>query len=274
MNNQEDRNKRKAILGSIVFHLLLVLLLALSALTTPLPLPDEEGIMIDLGYTEEGMGIDESMVNATEESDETDIQEETVEEAVPPPAVEKIKQGEKIITQDLEKAPAINKKQEEKINVVSKSELETESETKKEPEKAVNPKSLFQKSNKKQSGGEGETEKAGNQGAEHGTEGEKEGSGDSDKGSGISYWLSGRKLTKKPDIDLPYLTQKVIVVVDITVDKEGKVIKAKAGARGSTTTDINLYKKSVQAAYETSFTSKNDAPEEQKGTITFIFIPK
>ncbi len=62
------------------------------------------------------------------------------------------------------------------------------------------------------------------------------------------------------------------VVVDIIVDKYGKVVKATPGARGSTTTDRHLEKLATEAAYNTKFNAKTDAPVQQKGSMTFVFI--
>ena len=62
------------------------------------------------------------------------------------------------------------------------------------------------------------------------------------------------------------------VVVEIVVDKNGKVIRATPGARGSSTTNPTLYKISKEAALEARFNVKADAPAEQKGTMTFVYI--
>ena len=62
------------------------------------------------------------------------------------------------------------------------------------------------------------------------------------------------------------------VVVDIIVDKYGKVLRATPGARGSTTTSTVLYKKAKEAALKTKFNANPDVAEEQKGQMTFIFI--
>lgn len=62
------------------------------------------------------------------------------------------------------------------------------------------------------------------------------------------------------------------VVVDIIVDKNGKVVKATPGGRGSTTTDRHLEKLAKEAAENTVFNAKPDAPIQQKGEMTFLFI--
>lgn len=90
---------------------------------------------------------------------------------------------------------------------------------------------------------------------------------------GISYSLSGRSATyiARPSSNF----QKTgTVVVTIYVDKKGNVTRANAGARGTTTQDIQLHKLAVKAAKNTKFNSNLRAPGVQKGTITYVFIMK
>ena len=138
--------------------------------------------------------------------------------------------------------------------------------------------------------GEGETGGPGNQGKLYGSVDSKihgEGHGLGDKGTGtgasgngkggtgngISYDLGGRGSQK---LTLPnYIKQEGgIVVVDIRVDRAGKVIQAIPGTHGSTTLDEDLLKVAKEAALQTKFDPKPDAPEVQKGTITYNFILK
>ena len=56
MNDKEKKDKGIAIVGTIVFHALAVLVLFLMAFKTPLPLPGEEGVEVDLGMMDQGMG--------------------------------------------------------------------------------------------------------------------------------------------------------------------------------------------------------------------------
>lgn len=61
------------------------------------------------------------------------------------------------------------------------------------------------------------------------------------------------------------------VVVRVTVLPSGKVKEASAGAPGTTVTDSKLWAAARNAAMETRFNVKADAPAEQTGTITYIF---
>ena len=100
--------------------------------------------------------------------------------------------------------------------------------------------------------------------------GDGKGSGGDGAGSGTSFSLAGRgaKSLGKPSSS----TEKVgNVVVEIKVDKDGNVIEAKGGQRGTTLWDSNLWRLCEQAARKSKFTANPDAPEVQKGTITYIF---
>ena len=61
--------------------------------------------------------------------------------------------------------------------------------------------------------------------------------------------------------------KKGIVVVEIIVDSNGDVIKAKPGIAGTTTTSAILLAKARQAALKTKFSKKLDT-KEQLGTLT------
>jgi hypothetical protein len=62
--------------------------------------------------------------------------------------------------------------------------------------------------------------------------------------------------------------------VEVSVDRSGKVTQATAGIKGSTTLNENLLRVAREAALETRFDPKPDAPPVQKGSITYNFILK
>ena len=61
------------------------------------------------------------------------------------------------------------------------------------------------------------------------------------------------------------------VVVEIKVDQDGNVLEAKAGQRGTTLWDSNLWRVCEEAVRKSKFTANPDAPKVQKGTVTYIF---
>ena len=131
MENKEKKDKGIAIVGTIVVHALAVLVLFLMAFKTPLPLPGEEGVEVDLGMMDQGMG---------------NIQPE--KPAIPmaaQPQQEENKKEEDIVTQNDEEAPAIEKPKTPKPK--------QETKPVEQPKPAVNQKALFKGSNNPQAGG-------------------------------------------------------------------------------------------------------------------------
>ncbi len=93
----------------------------------------------------------------------------------------------------------------------------------------------------------------------------------SDAGTrGVSFVMPGRTLVKQPKID-NLTMEKGIVVVSLTIDKEGNVIKAEPGAEGTTTTSNYLLTKAMQAARTVQFDKCPKCPLQSQGSITITF---
>lgn len=93
----------------------------------------------------------------------------------------------------------------------------------------------------------------------------------------ITANLSGRSVVgalPPPNAGSTSETGTVQVIVEITVNQEGKVTEATATAKGSTTNDSKLWKAAVEAARKARFNLKKDAPVFQTGTITYVFTPR
>jgi hypothetical protein len=86
----------------------------------------------------------------------------------------------------------------------------------------------------------------------------------------VTYVMPGRKLTRQPKID-NLTMERGIVVVEITINKYGNVMKAEPGGEGTTTTSQYLLTKAKQAAESAMFDGGGTLPLEQKGTITIVF---
>lgn len=85
----------------------------------------------------------------------------------------------------------------------------------------------------------------------------------------IQIELTGRMVKKAPKVDLkPQESGRV--VLDIWVDRSGKVLRAEVG-RGTTTTAKSLVDAARKAALATRFSDDPSAPEEQQGRATFRF---
>jgi TonB family protein len=86
---------------------------------------------------------------------------------------------------------------------------------------------------------------------------------------GYGFSLAGRAVISPPPLSKD-TKEEGKVVVEITVDKNGKVIKADPNGRGTTTSSPMLKAKARQAALATTFNVSGEF-EEQKGTITITF---
>jgi len=85
-----------------------------------------------------------------------------------------------------------------------------------------------------------------------------------------NYKLSGRKPITMPAPQYK-CNEEGTVVVEISVDKNGKVVEANPGARGTTNTSKCLVDIAKNAALQTKFAPSTTAPEIQNGTITYNF---
>lgn len=253
-------DRRAIVLTSIVYTLVLFMFLHLG-FKTPLPLPAEQGILINFGDYDEGMGAVEP------------AQSETVEQAVPieneaVPEVTEIESesAEEVVTQDFEEAPAVVPKPTQK---------EEEKEVEKEPEEVkpqVNTRALYggRRNDTQYTGSEGESGEGGNQGSITGSENTSNRSKGLSSGGGVQFNLAGRGQVALPTPEFNH-QQEGVVVVEITVDRSGKVISAVPGVKGSTTLDSYLLNVAKKAALASRFTAKEDAALYQKGTIRYVF---
>ncbi|MFV0378837.1 MAG: TonB family protein [Mangrovibacterium sp.] len=122
--------------------------------------------------------------------------------------------------------------------------------------------------------GQGVTFPGGNQGSPNGGNSNNYGTGGTgtgSQGSGPSFSLAGRKATGLPKPSYPG-NEEGVVVVSITVDKNGRVTSAKAGEKGSNTYNAGLLEAARQAALKSSFNADPGAAALQSGTITYRFV--
>ncbi len=264
---------RKGIVGTIVFHAGLLAFAILFGFVTPLPLPDEEGILINFGTDDFGAGNEEPMYS------------EVPEESTPPPqeAVTPTESTEEIISQDFEEAPVVSEKPQEKPQEKQEEVIAPVRETQPvvkeqapppEPEPPkVNERALYKgRKDTDATGSEGRTQGEGNQGSPTGsTESDNYAQGLSTGGGGINFSLAGRNPLSLPKPEYN-VQESGTIVVRIRVDREGKVISAEPGVRGTNITNENLWEAARKAALKARFNAKSDAAYTQAGTITYHFV--
>lgn len=265
-----NKNQFYAILYTLIFHLSLLGIFLLITMPIPIkiiPNPPLPELTLDLGM--EGLGNTDAGGSG---QNDPDIQ--TSEAPATKPAVSD--DVPSIVTDETETVVSVKSNPKPKPT-------KTVEATETAPPKIEEPKpstellsALAALKNKNKHSGKGEGD--GNTGGS-GT-GTKQGVGDGDgTGHGNNtpgyngrggYDLKGRLLIKKPE-RMTDSQEEGVVVVEIIVDETGKVIKATAGQRGSTTTSSLLFGKARQAAYQAKFNPSPDGVKEQRGTYTFVF---
>jgi colicin import membrane protein len=296
--NNEHRKlpseRGKGLAGTVTIHLVLLLLLLLVGFSVPAPVKTEEGIEVNFGTGETGFGDIEPSPPA--------VQQET---SPPPPSLTKVKTAEEdpLLTQDKEDAPAVKKADPEAAKKkLEKIEADKKLREQREAERIIKAQEEAERrrveaeqqrqtdimnrtknalANSKNAGtnstSEGIAGGTGNQGVPTGSinskvRGDGGGSGNG-TGKGISYDLQGRGFQTLPQPKYDYQGEGR-VVVEVSVDRQGKVIQAVPGSKGSTTLDEYLLRVAKDAAMQARFEVKSDAPAVQKGTITYNFILK
>ncbi|NCA85182.1 MAG: TonB family protein [Clostridia bacterium] len=257
MDNQKKYNS-SALVVTIVFHGLLVVMLLIMALRTPLPLPGEEGVEVSLGYDVTGSGL---------EQPEKLQPISRVQPVVSPPP-----KPREIVTQNTEEAPAIPDAAKTKEKPKEKP-AEQPVEEVKPPEPKVNPKALYtpQKTDATESGTQGDGTTAADQGKESGSPDSRNTEGNAQAGDGISFDLEGRGSIHlpKPAYNSP---EQGRVVVKIWVNKQGQVTRVQTGVKGTTIADLKLQQLAADAAQKAVFTPNPNAADVQTGTITYNFL--
>lgn len=282
--------KKKGIIGTSIIHIVLLILLLVVAFTAPKPPELEEGILVNFGTDETGLGMIEPSPPPVQEEAYTP----------PPDASTKVQKEEPLLTQDTEEAPEVKKvdpeaekKRLEKLEADRKVREQLEIERKRKEQEELERKRIEAEqkrqadimnrtrdalANSKNAGttskSEGEAGGAGNQGVQTGSvDSKNRGDGSGLGNQGISYDLQGRGFQSLPSPQYDYQGEGR-VVVEVSVDRSGKVIQAIPGFKGSNTLDEYLLRVAKEAALKARFDPKADAPVIQKGTITYNFILK
>lgn len=266
----ETKHKRKsAVITAII--LLLFLFVIFNYGMTYLDPPKEYGLAIN--YSNANFGSGKPLETTKKVATSKVIEKEKVVEAVKEVPKEVIK--EDIITNDLaEKVPIVEKKEEKKKSVKEAVQKEALKEIlkpspSKEIQEALNN-LLNGNSSDGKPRGEGEDKKKGVKGNKKGDLSAVKFYGNTGNGSGGNYNLAGRKALSKP-IEQPNCQEEGIVVVRIIVDKNGRVISAIPGVKGSTNTATCLLKPAKEAALKTTWNADDKAPTNQTGTIIYKF---
>ncbi|MGQ9846350.1 MAG: cell envelope integrity protein TolA [Bacteroidales bacterium] len=234
---------------TLLFHGIVIVLLFLLGLHTPLPLPGEKGILVNFGTTDDGSGNIEPNQQIQQMQSNSQNNEESN------------------MSQDFEEAITVKTNQNKK-NKLTEPVNNTNQAQENTP--TINQDALFPGNQNSNSNSEGEGNGTGNQGNAEGDPNALSHHGSLD-GGGNSYNLVGRGL--KGGLPRPIYpgNEQGKVVVEIFVDRYGSVVKANAGIKGSTILSKPYLDAAYNAALKAKFDPKPDAPELQRGTITYKF---
>lgn len=244
---------KEGILGTIIFHIILLLIILFIKIYTSSSSAGEGILLVDF----------QSSGGTTQLYEQKNYKQPEIAE----------EKDDKMLTQDYEEAPVVKEVTKEKKRKETEKEKKVEDNKVEEIEKPqIDQRRLFRRDLITDRQGTGTGEGIGNadgsgKGSGGGGEGADFGGGE---GTSMSYSLEGRGkvyLHEPPKI----FTTSGIVVVEIIVDRDGNVISAREGIKGTTTTDAMLLKLAKEAALKSKFTSNPDAPVHQKGTITYYF---
>lgn len=252
----ESKNKIYGIIGTIVFHALLFLILWTFALRTPLPLPEEQGVEVMMEPENEIMAGGSS----------SPIANDLPAEPEPIP----------------EETPNVPKNTEEPVSTqVTEETVAAESTPKQvKPKPVVDPNALYKPNKTGNKTGSGSNTVDGTGTGAGSGQGTGVGDGIGSKtgdGKGDGWFLKGRK---KLHLEKPAYNsnEQGIVVVEIIVDRNGKVVRATPGVKvpdeniSTTVSDQSLWTLAKNAALQSKFSANPKAPEGQKGYIVYDFI--
>ncbi len=243
----KDKNRIVGIVATVVFHAVAIVLLLTLCFTTPLPLPGEAGVEVDMGMYAH---VNETSYQEVEESYVKEVVQET----------ENIE--EDILSED-EDVPEIEEEIVEEIEEEVVEEVEEE-------KPVVNRRALFQAPKVKDVTSDSIVDNIGDKGNPNSLKDIDRYDGHGGSGGGPAYDLGGRgaKSISTPSRDFK---EEGKVVVDIWVDKEGRVQRAEIG-KGTTVTDSNMLESAKRAAFNSIFNKDDKAADLQRGTITYTFI--
>ena len=289
MNAQEHefnaRKNQKAGLYTLLICGVLLTMLLLISWNLPFnpPTPVEEGLEVNLGNSDQGLGDNQPYLP-------NDPSKQDQEKYTPPKTVSPVKEPLKDVeTDDKDPDPAPAVKQPPVTKPEAK-KIPEKDITVKTPHKTVQPavnptpappkpKAVFHGVNGDGTGGNDADhfKPGGNQGIAGGKGDQGKPGGDPNStnytggghgnGIAIARGLQGRRISSTPSFTDEF-NENAKVAVDIVVDASGNVTSAEYQAKGSTTADANLKSIAIRKAHQVRFNSGSD---ESSGTLIFNF---
>lgn len=295
MSFLDTRHKKKSFTLTTALLSILLLLLFYIGLTYLEP-PIENGITVNFGSMDFGMGNEQPKEKVKSQPIEElpeDVEKVVKEKQAPPPeevAEEDITEEatEKVLTQDDEESIRIKQQQAAKRKAEEAAKkAQAEAERVERAKKAAEEKARREQEAKKEeldnlmgglnksdgtaTGNEGDDNRPGDKGQPDGDPYAASYYGTPGSGSGTSgYGLGGRSLVSKGKVQQD-CNQEGRVVVKIVVDKNGKVINATPGVKGTTNNHPCLLEPAKKTAFLHKWNLDAKAPNQQIGFVVVNF---
>lgn len=281
-----QKEKMSGLVGTGIFHLLLLVFLLLYYITPsidPRLSGELEGVPVMFGNVEDAFGDDEAFGRGSGNEIDASVEQAemvapTEEASVPRESSSPIVNAKSTATQSVDETVAIKvdkaaeeRKKQERIAAEQKrkeaAEAQRVAQAQAEQQKRINNQVSGFFGNGTGSGSRGNTSGTGTQGVPTGNASHGKMSGIGGNGT---YDLGGRGVGGGGLAQPSYnVDADGTVVVDIVVDPRGNVVEATIG-RGTTATNAALRRESLSAAKKTKFQSVSTLGN-QKGTITYRF---
>ena len=290
----DTRHKKKSFTLTTILLSILVLLMFYIGMTYMEP-PVENGITVNFGTMEFGMGdVQPREPIRQQRTEEPKIVEETIpEDTSADTAEEAIEETteevtEKLVTQEDPETIRIRQQEEAKKRAEeaarkAKAEAERKERERREAEERLRQEQEAKKekldalmgginnSDGEASGSEGDDNLPGDKGQEGGDPYASTYYGAPGTGSGTGgYGLSGRSLVSRGKVQQE-CNEEGRVVVRIVVDRNGKVIQATPGVKGTTNNDPCLLEPARKTAFLHKWNLDSKAPNQQIGFVVVNF---
>lgn len=303
----DTQHKKKSLTLTTLLLSALLLVLFYIGLTYMDP-PEENGISVNFGTMDFGSGqvqpkekiqsepLDTPLIEPTKQEvaeaieEPEDVVEEAAEKEAPAEKlltkeseeVIKIKQAKEVKRKADEAAADAKRKAEDaenkkKVEAARIAQQKKDAEDKARQEQEAKKKRLdemmggLNKSDGTATGSEGDGDKAGDKGQPDGDPYATSYYGSPGSGSGTGgYGLNGRSLVNKGKVQQE-CNESGVVVVKIVVDRNGKVISAEPGVRGTTNTNPCLLEPAKKTAFMHKWNLDSNAPNQQVGFVVVNF---
>ncbi|MBO7290259.1 MAG: cell envelope integrity protein TolA [Bacteroidaceae bacterium] len=272
-----SKEKTYGIVATVVFHILLVVLLYFLVMEQIPPQPEKSNIEMQSAIEDV----------AGEEFIEAKVMEDMTQqvESTPPPSTPSKVIKEPLVAQESEPSLPVDtvkpgktetvelqarNEAEKKLNELEEARRKAQEEAERKAKEDAERKARIAKSVAGSFGKSGQTSSAGGETGGVGFSGftqggtDKGNTKDTGNGHGIEASVGNRKVVGELNWNIP-VQEEGVVVVSVTVDPDGKVIKANAK-----TTNMKLKQIAEKEARKVKF-NKVSSVDNEEGTVTFRF---